>query len=102
LSLEQLKAQILQLGCTLDRGQAYNPTSGTYYKGTMDRAKAKIQQLVDRYPNPPSTIQDIEGEWELILTTVAHGIFRSSPFFLAIQEAYERYAEEKGMSYSSM
>jgi len=30
----------------------------------------------------------------LILTTVPHGIFRSSPFFLAIQEAYE-YAETK-------
>jgi hypothetical protein len=28
-------------------------------------------------------------------TTVKHGIFRSSPFFLAIQEAYEVYADEK-------
>jgi len=26
---------------------------------------------------------------------VQHGIFRSSPFFLAIQEAYEKYADEK-------
>lgn len=29
------------------------------------------------------------------MTTVKHGIFRSSPFFLAIQEAYEEYAEVK-------
>ena len=36
----------------------------------------------------------MDGEWELVLSTVPHGIFRSSPFFLAIQEAYE-YAESK-------
>lgn len=96
IPLETLKAQILQLGCTLDRGQAYNPTSGSYYKDTMEQAKNKIQQLVTKYPKPPKNMQEIEGEWELVLTTVSHGIFRSSPFFLAIQEAYEKYAEEKG------
>ena len=36
----------------------------------------------------------MEGEWELVLSTVAHGIFRSSPFFLAIQESYEKYGAE--------
>jgi len=96
LSLEQLKAQILQLGAAMDRGQAYNPTSGSYYLETMTEAKKRIQQLVDDHPKPALSLQDMEGEWELVLTTVAHGIFRSSPFFLAIQEAYERYAEEKG------
>ena len=30
----------------------------------------------------------IEGEWELVLSSVPHGIFRSSPFFLAVQEAF--------------
>jgi hypothetical protein len=39
-------------------------------------------------------LEDIAGEWELVFTTVKHGIFRSSPFFLAVQEAFE-YAEEK-------
>jgi len=95
-SLPQLKAQILQLGAALDRGQSYNPTSGSYYAGTMDVAKQKIQQLLDEYEKPARSLQDMEGEWELVLTTVAHGIFRSSPFFLAIQEAYERFSEEKG------
>jgi len=80
----------------MDRGQAYNPTSGSYYLETMTEAKKRIQQLVDDHPKPALSLQDMEGEWELVLTTVAHGIFRSSPFFLAIQEAYERYAEEKG------
>jgi hypothetical protein len=93
-SLEMLKAQILQLGAALDRGQAYNPTSGEYYKETMDIAKSKILQLLEQYPRTPSTLQEIEGEWELVLTTVPHGIFRLSPFFLAVQEAFS-FAEEK-------
>lgn len=93
-SLEMLKAQILQLGAALDRGQSYNPTSGEYYKETMDVAKEKILSLLAEYPKAPSSLKEIEGEWELVLTTVPHGIFRSSPFFLAVQEAFS-YAEEK-------
>lgn len=95
-SAEQLKAQILQLGAALDRGQSYNPTSGDYYKGTMDIAKERILDLVATADesNIPKTLEDISGEWELVLTTVKHGIFRSSPFFLAVQEAFG-YAEEK-------
>ncbi len=96
LTTEQLKAQVLQLGAALDRGQAYNPTSGAYYSGVMLSAKKKIQELVrraDPEANIPKSLEDIAGEWELVLTTVPHGIFRSSPFFLAIQEAFE-YAED--------
>lgn len=93
-SLDQLKAQILQLGAALDRGQSYNPTSGDYYKETMDVAKSKILALLEKYPKAPSSLEQIEGEWELVLTTVKHGIFRSSPFFLAVQEAFSN-AEDK-------
>ena len=97
LSLDQMKAQVLQLGAALDRGQAYNPTSGAYYEDTMKAARAKIDQLLETSPDQvPTKLDDISGEWELVLSTVPHGIFRSSPFFLAIQESYE-YAEEKGM-----
>ena len=98
LSIEQLKAQVLQLGAALDRGQAYNPTSGIYYSGTMAAAKKKIKALMEKADpdvNVPKTLEDIQGEWELVLTTVPHGIFRSSPFFLAVQEAFT-FAEEKG------
>lgn len=101
-SIDQLKIQLLQLGAALDRGQAYNPTSGAYYEENMNVARDKINQLLDtaaaaadgssRYL--PKSLKDIEGEWELVLSTVPHGIFRSSPFFLAIQEAYE-FAETK-------
>jgi hypothetical protein len=94
-SLSQLKAQILQLGAAMDRGQSYNPTSGDYYKESMETAKEKILSLLERYPKPGTSLKQIEGEWELVLTTVPHGIFRSSPFFLAVQEAFS-YAQDKG------
>lgn len=93
----KLKAQVLQLGAALDRGQAYNPTSGNYYSGTMAVARRKIEALVecaDPEVNVPRTLADIEGEWELVLTTVPHGLFRSSPFFLAVQYAFG-YSEMK-------
>ena len=99
LSKSQLKAQILQLGAALDRGQAYNPTSGAYYSGTMLLAKKKVQELIQQRDDDvhvPTSLADMEGEWELVFTSVPHGIFRSSPFFLAVQEAFQ-YGEEKGM-----
>jgi hypothetical protein len=37
--------------------------------------------------NVSKILKDIEGEWELVLTTVPNGIFRSSPFFLAVQRS---------------
>jgi hypothetical protein len=95
LSIEQLKVQLLQLGAALDRGQSYNPTSGSYYEESMLVARSKIQQLLqtaDSSTTIPKSLAELDGEWELVLTTVPHGIFRSSPFFLAIQESYE-YAE---------
>jgi hypothetical protein len=96
-TLDQLKSQILQLGAAMDRGQSYNPTSGDYYKGSMDTARSKIVELLEKYPNKiPNKLEDIQGEWELVLSTVKHGIFRSSPFFLAVQEAFS-FADEKGM-----
>ena len=95
-SIDRLKIQILQLGAALDRGQSYNPTSGDYYNTTMIVARDKIQELlkIAEDKNVPTSLKDIEGEWELVFTTVKHGIFRSSPFFLAVQEAFE-FAEEK-------
>ena len=88
-----LRWEITQLGAALDRGQAYNPTSGEYYSATMSAAKAKIEALVAK-ERPANSLEDIAGEWELVLSTVPHGIFRSSPFFLAVQEAFQ-YAENK-------
>lgn len=78
---------ILQLGAALDRGQAYNPTSGAHYESSMRSARSSIEALVASAP-PPDSVAPCLGEWELVLSTVPHGIFRSSPFFLAVQEAF--------------
>ena len=88
IGIEALKLQILQLGAALDRGQSYNPTSGSYYADKMAYAKEKLETLIRKSATLPDSLEAIDGEWELVLSTVPHGIFRSSPFFLAIQEAY--------------
>jgi hypothetical protein len=89
-SVSDLKFDILQLGAALDRGQAYNPTSGSYYSDRMLVAKEKIEELILKNEDMPTKLAQLDGEWELILSTVPHGIFRSSPFFLAIQDAYDK------------
>jgi len=85
---EQLKSSIYRLAASLDRGQAYNPTSGEYYAERLEAARALIRSLIEVAPPLPTSLAEIEGEWELVFSTVKHGIFRSSPFFLAVQEAY--------------
>lgn len=80
------KADILQLAASLDRGQAYNPTSGEYYRQKFELARSKVAELVAAQRGQlPTDLAALDGEWELVFTTVKHGIFRSSPFFLAIQ-----------------
>jgi len=82
-SIDQLKIQLLQLGAALDRGQAYNPTSGAYYEENMNVARDKINRLLDIAAADttddssasqylPKSLKDIEGEWELVLSTVPH------------------------------
>lgn len=61
----------------------------------MAAAKKKIEDLAATATptSIPTSLSDFDGEWELVLTTVPHGIFRSSPFFLAIQQAYATAGE---------
>ncbi|KAJ1460239.1 hypothetical protein M885DRAFT_478434 [Pelagophyceae sp. CCMP2097] len=91
-----LKAQVLMLGASLDRGQAYNPTSGAYYADAFEAARSKVRLLIAEQVVPlPTSLAAIDGEWELVFTTVPHGLFRSSPFFLAVQEAFSFGAESQ-------
>jgi len=83
-----LKMKILQLSAALDRGNMYNPTSSEAYKEPMEVARDIIEELCSTQMNKKWTLQELDGEWELVFSTVPHGIFRSSPFFLAIQDAY--------------
>ena len=91
----ELKMQLLQLGSALDRGQMFNPTSGLQYKDNIEVARSKIKNLCRMAAKGKDfTIDNIQGEWELVISTVPHGIFRSSPFFLAIQQAYAEVGEQ--------
>jgi hypothetical protein len=42
--LEEGKLELVTFGATLDRGQAYNPTSSDYYKDRMDFARRRIDK----------------------------------------------------------
>jgi len=84
----QLKLEVLQLAAALDRGQSYNPTSSDAYSQRMAIVTEKLEELIAQSPPLPTSLEELDGEWELVFTNVKHGIFRSSPFFLAIQEAY--------------
>jgi hypothetical protein len=84
----ELKMRILMMAASLDRGQSYNPTSSDAYKERTAIATSLLRQLIASSPPLPTSLDALDGEWELVFTNVAHGIFRSSPFFLAIQQAY--------------
>ena len=84
----ELKMKILISAAALDRGQSYNPTSSDAYRERMDITTSLMRELIAASPPLPTNLAALNGEWELVFTNVAHGIFRSSPFFLAIQEAY--------------
>jgi hypothetical protein len=90
----ETKLKVLSLAAALDRGQSYNPTSSDAYEGRMSIMRSLLKELVAASPPLPDTLEAIDGEWELVFTDVAHGIFRSSPFFLAIQQAYADAGEK--------
>ena len=90
--IPKLKAKLLVLSATLDRGQVYNPTSGEQYKDRMDAAVGVINDLVALGTAKPN-LESLAGRWELVFSSVPHGIFRSSPFFLAIDNAYRSAGE---------
>lgn len=85
--ISTLKSKLLRMAASLDRGQAYNPTSGALYADRTEVARDLINAIVGQSQTFPTNLSAIDGEWELVFSTVKHGIFRSSPFFLAIQEA---------------
>ena len=91
--ISKLKAAIFHYGATLDRGQGFNPTTGEQYKDRMDRAVAAVEALCEKGGAPDVTGEKLRGRWELVFSSVPHGIFRSSPFFEAIYDSYKTVHE---------
>jgi hypothetical protein len=79
-----IKARILQVAALTDRGQRLN----TLIAPTYQEKRAEMAQLIDALAaEQPGAVSEaaLEGEWELVFSEVE--LFRSSPFFLAIEEA---------------
>eukprot|EP00636_Phaeomonas_parva_P001216 CAMPEP_0118863502 /NCGR_PEP_ID=MMETSP1163-20130328/8348_1 /TAXON_ID=124430 /ORGANISM="Phaeomonas parva, Strain CCMP2877" /LENGTH=312 /DNA_ID=CAMNT_0006797513 /DNA_START=45 /DNA_END=983 /DNA_ORIENTATION=- len=90
LEIMRLKARISQIAASMDRGTVRYKYADAY----TEKAAAMRQELEALIAHPgapavPTDLSALDGEWELIYTSVKHGIFRSSPFFLAIEEAYD-------------
>ena len=79
-----IKAQILQTAALTDRGQRLNTLITPTYQEKRAIFSNLVEQLVAAQSGP-ITEAALEGEWELVFSEVE--LFRSSPFFLAIEEA---------------
>tara|TARA_Y100001968_G_scaffold333151_1_gene394411 strand:+ start:5607 stop:6347 length:741 start_codon:yes stop_codon:yes gene_type:complete len=80
---EAIKLKILKLSAITDRGQRLNKLISPVYQEKC----SEIENLVSDLHSMSEEIneKDISGDWELIYSNVE--LFRSSPFFLAIEEA---------------
>ena len=83
LSKEEIKQEIYKLSAITDRGQRLNELISPIYKEKVNEINKCINELKEY--SEPITEQSISGEWELIFSNVE--LFRSSPFFLAIENA---------------
>ena len=83
ISKEKLKQEIYKLSALTDRGQRLNKLISPIYQEKSTEINELLNNLKE-YSEPISE-DIISGEWELIFSNVE--LFRSSPFFLAIENA---------------
>ena len=80
---DEVKKKIYQIAAITDRGQRLNPFVSPMYQDKLKEMEDLIQDLEKH--NSEISEEKLSGEWELIYSTVE--LFRSSPFFLAIEKA---------------
>ena len=80
---KNLKALVYQVAAATDRGQRMNSMIAPMYQDKLIEMKELVESLIPQ--SDEITKSAIEGEWELIYSSVE--LFRSSPFFLAIEKA---------------
>ena len=80
---KDLKALVYQVAAATDRGQRMNAMIAPMYQEKSIEMKKLVDALVPQ--SDEITESAIQGEWELIYSSVE--LFRSSPFFLAIEKA---------------
>ena len=82
---EMIKKEICRISALTDRGQRLNKLIAPVYKDQLIKIKQLVEDL-EKYNTKP-TKDNLSGEWELIFSNVE--LFRSSPFFLAIEDALD-------------
>ena len=81
---EELKAAVLQVAAATDRGQRMNALVAPMYQEKLAEMEGIMDALIPETQD--ITEASVSGEWELIYSSVE--LFRSSPFFLAIERAF--------------
>ena len=81
--IDEIKKNIYQIAAVTDRGQRLNKLIAPMYKEKFNEMEKMIGILKDF--SSEISEESLSGEWELIYSTVE--LFRSSPFFLAIEKA---------------
>jgi len=87
----EIKKKIYQIAAITDRGQRLNPFISQIYQEKLKEMEDLIKSL--ECNNFEISQEKLSGEWELIFSTVE--LFRSSPFFLAIEKALNNEFKSK-------
>ena len=80
----EIKRKIYHIAAITDRGQRLNKLVALTYQEESKKMLELIKNL--QTFNFEISEETLSGEWELIYSTVE--LFRSSPFFMAIEKAF--------------
>ena len=82
---KEIKETIYKISAKTDRGQRLNKLIAPMYQENLKEIRALTKKLISI--NSEISEENLNGDWELIFSNVE--LFRSSPFFLAIEKALD-------------
>ena len=83
LEKKEIKEKIYKISAKTDRGQRLNKLIAPMYQENLKEIRSLTKELISF--NSEVNEEKLNGDWELIFSDVE--LFRSSPFFLAIEKA---------------
>ena len=83
LEKKEIKEKIYKISAKTDRGQRLNKLIAPMYQDNLKEIRSLTKELIAF--NSEINEEKLNGDWELIFSDVE--LFRSSPFFLAIEKA---------------
>ena len=85
LEKKKIKEEIYKISAKTDRGQRLNKLIAPMYQENLKEIRSLTKELIAF--NSEVNEEKLNGDWELIFSDVE--LFRSSPFFLAIEKALD-------------